>query len=421
MKAQHERLALLGGEPTVVAPMPHFRWPRITEHVREAVLRQLDSSISIADSSGIIARFEKRFAGYHGIEFGLLHSTGTSALLAMYYAAGLQPGDEVICPCYTFPATVSPLAILGAVPVFCDCGPDSNIDPAKIEPLISRRTKAIIVTHMWGRSCEMAQIAKIARSYNLRLFEDCSHAHGARYGGQLVGTFGDAAAWSLQAQKTVAAGEGGILLTNDEELYARAVLLGHSNKRAKKDIATSSPLASFALTGYGLKLRAHPLAVAIADCMLDDLEEVLAERGQAAAELTSRLSGLSCLRLPDDDNRRNSWYSYCFQYAPKEGETTIDLLLDAIHAEGLHEVDRPGSTRPLHREPLFRSPTEVFAWASPTRSLPGSFPAADETYATSLKLPVWNDLDGEHIFSQYCVGLQKVLVNRAELAERAMR
>ncbi len=119
----------------------------------------------------------------------------------MYEGLGLGLDDEVICPTYTFFATVSPLMSTGSHPVFCDCRMDGNIDPDEIIRNITPKTKAVIVTHMWGIPCEMDVIQEICLQNNLALLEDCSHAHGASYGGKKVGTFGTAAAWSLQGQK----------------------------------------------------------------------------------------------------------------------------------------------------------------------------------------------------------------------------
>jgi dTDP-4-amino-4,6-dideoxygalactose transaminase len=139
----------------------------------------------------------------------------------------------------------------------------------EIEKKITDKTKAIVVTHMWGIPCDMDAITVIAKKHNLRLLEDCSHAHGAKFNEQKVGTFGDAAVWSLQGQKTVTGGEGGILLTDDGEIHTRALLLGQYNKRCKQEIPRDHPLYQYALTGFGLKLRAHPLAIAMADQQFD--------------------------------------------------------------------------------------------------------------------------------------------------------
>ncbi len=218
------KLAILGGPKTITRPAPHFPWPVITASVEMAVKKQLHESVSIYDRSGIIAQFENVFAKYHRKKFSLLISSGTAAIHSMFVGAGFKPGDEIICPAYTFYATATPLFHLGAIPVLCDSDETGNIDPNKIERLITSRTKGIIVTHMWGIPCKIDEILSLCRKHNLLLFEDASHTHGAKYKNKLAGTWGDAAAWSLQGQKIITGGEGGILLTDNQEIYYKALL-----------------------------------------------------------------------------------------------------------------------------------------------------------------------------------------------------
>jgi dTDP-4-amino-4,6-dideoxygalactose transaminase len=413
-------LAIFGGTPVIAQPPPHFKWPPINDKVRRAVNDQLERSISIYDRSGIFAKFESRFADYHARRYGLLHSSGTLALLAMYFGANLCPGDEVICPTYTFHATVSPLVLLGVTPVFCDCLPDGNIDPDGIAPLISAKTKAIVVTHMWGVPCDMDRIVPLARARGLLLFEDCSHAHGAQYQGRHVGTFGDAAAWSLQGPKTISGGEGGILLTDHEELFHRALVLGHYNKRCDQELPLNHPLRQFVLTGFGLKSRAHPLAIAIADCIMDDLDEILARRAEYAHYMLQRLSDYDCIVVPNLEGRKPSWYAFPFQYLPDRlSRVQPSVLHRAMHAEGLYELDRPKSTRPIHDQGLFRRPELAFAWLKPNTVIHTgrSFPQAEFVHEHQFKMPVWSAPSDRSVVQQYCDGIQKVLDNAAALTQ----
>lgn len=197
------RLAINGGEKTVKINRPHYVWPPITERTREAVLKQLDESISIYDRSGIIEKLEDRFARYHGKKHALLTNSGTSALYSMYVGADLKEGDEVICPAYTFYATITPLFFTEAIPVLADSRIDGNIDPQDMERKITENTRGIVITHMWGLPCDMDAITDIARQHNLMLFEDASHAHGATYKDRKTGTFGDASAFKFTSTKNV--------------------------------------------------------------------------------------------------------------------------------------------------------------------------------------------------------------------------
>jgi hypothetical protein len=172
-------LALLGGPTTVTQDGPHFRWPPVTATTTAAVTRQLHDSISLYDRSGVIAELEGALESYHGRAHAVLASSGTAALHAMY-AATLRPGDEVIVPAYTFFATVTPLLHLGVRPVLADCDANGNLDPAYVQSRITSRTRAIVVTHLWGIPADMAALGDLAQAGGLHLFEDASHAHGAQ-------------------------------------------------------------------------------------------------------------------------------------------------------------------------------------------------------------------------------------------------
>lgn len=242
-------LAIDGGEPALSRTI-RYCWPKLTARSEELVLAQLYSGeLSVYDRSGVIAAFEDEFAAMHGGAYGLVTSSGTAALHSCFYSLGIGPGDEVRCPTYTFFATALPLFQLGALPVLVDCNRDGSISIDSANGLLGSRTKALVVTHMWGLPCDMDAVASFCARQHLALVEDCSHAHGATYKGRLVGTFGEAAAWSLQTQKLVAAGEGGIMLTSDRQVYDRAQLLGHFNKRAQEEMDPTGPLYKFATTG----------------------------------------------------------------------------------------------------------------------------------------------------------------------------
>jgi perosamine synthetase len=144
------RPAILGGKKIIDENDARFIWPKITDKTIKALLEQLKSSISIYDRSGIFETFENEFANYHNRKYALLSNSGTSAIFSMFEGIDLRIGDEVICPVYTFHASVSPLMYLGAVPIFCDCDESGSITVAEIIKRRSAKTKAVVVTHMWG-------------------------------------------------------------------------------------------------------------------------------------------------------------------------------------------------------------------------------------------------------------------------------
>jgi len=387
-----------------------YSWPPISQDSEIAVTNQLrKGEISIYDRSGVFKEFEDKFKDYHQRKYALLTNSGTSALFSAYEGLNLQPGDEVIVPVYTFFATASPLFQFGVKPVLCDCLPDGNIDPRAIAKKITARTKAIVITHMWGVPCEMDEIVAISQQYNFPLIEDCSHAHGARYKNQLVGTFGAAAIWSLQGQKIITAGEGGILLTNDEEIYTRAQLHGHYNKRCQQEIRSEHSLYKFATTGFGLKLRAHPLAIALANQQFDHLDRWLAYKNHYAELIIKELADIPFLQMPVFTNKTPAWYALTLKYDETRSGCSIDEFVKQLHAHGLNEIERPKSTRPLHQLPLFQTPElAIPRFYKENGSVTEAYPMADKIYNTLLKMPVWAQAEDEVIVKKYIAGIKAV-------------
>lgn len=406
------RLAIMGGKKTVTFPAPHFPWPIITKSVEKAVVTQLYKTVSIYNRSDIFERFENAFAAWYGVKHALLMSSGTAALHSMFVGAGIVSGDEVICPAYTFYATVTPLFQIGAIPVLSDCTPSGNLDPKKLERLLTKKTRAVVVTHMWGVPADMDAIVAFCKKHKLLLFEDCSHAHGATYHGKPVGTFGDAAAFSLQGQKIITGGEGGMLITNSDEVYYRAMLFGHYNKRCFQEIPKDHPLHQYAMTGMGLKLRAHPLAVAIAEEQFSHLPEFLKQKRQFARYMQKQLAGVSGIRLPVIPHHADpSWYAFVIQYVPQEvGDMPVKTFLTALQAEGCFEADMPGSTCPLNFLPLFQHPEAIYpSYKNKVRYHVGDFPQAEHFFASAIKFPVWTNKKDMAIVKQYVLAIKKVL------------
>lgn len=211
-------LAIEGGEKTVTK---HFPWPIYDEAEVQAVAAVIQSGKwGNPDCSDVVEDFEKEFAAYCGSKYAVSCVNGSVSLRLALIACGVRPGDEVIVPPYTFIATASTVVEANCVPVFVDIDPETyNLDTKAIEAAITPRTKAIIPVHFGGQACDMDAIMAIARKHNLRVIEDAAHAHGAEYKGRKLGSIGDAGSFSFQSSKNLTAGEGGIVVTNDEELY----------------------------------------------------------------------------------------------------------------------------------------------------------------------------------------------------------
>lgn len=411
-------LALLGGTPLIDQPGPHFTWPPIGETTRSAVTRQLDTSISIYDRSGIVGALEDRLCGYLGVGHVVLTSSGTAGLHSAYAACGIGVGDEVIVPAYTFLATATPLFHLGATPVLADCDATGNLDPAAAAAAITARTKAIMVTHLWGRPADLPALRALAEQHDIALLEDASHAHGAAVDGCKVGTWSRAAVFSLNGPKPLSAGEGGFVATDDDEVFYRLLLHGHYNKRCRTEIPAGHPLYRFATTGMGLKHRIHPLAAAIALDQLDHLDEYLTGRDRIANDLIEVLREVPGIGVPEAAARtRCSWYGMPLQYRPDELDgLPVERFYQALRAEGCHEADRPGATCPLNLHPLFQDPGPLFpSYHGSFGYAPGDFPIAEHVHRHTIKLPVWHRQEDLALARGYATAIAKVSAHHRDL------
>lgn len=290
----------------------------------------------------------------------------------------------------------------GVKPVFCDVTQDGNISPTAIEKAITAKTKAVVVTHVWGIPCDMHAILAILDSRkDILLFEDCSHAHGARINGRHVGSFGDGAVWSLQGQRIVTGGEGGIAVTKHADFHYRQLIWGHYNKRCKAEIPANHPLHAFILTGAGLKHRAHPLAVAVTLYQLCSLDEFHAQKTRYAHQMARELGHIPFLEMPSlhrvgAATCEPAWYAFVMRFKSSKAPNglTREKFVEEINARGLKDVDIPRSTGLLHREPLFNTPEVLFPHlyskesANLSRSQ-GDFENAQQFYDEAIELPVY--------------------------------
>ncbi|MFI0421219.1 DegT/DnrJ/EryC1/StrS family aminotransferase [Spongiactinospora sp. 9N601] len=377
--------------------MTSLTWPPIDDEVRAAILAQLEVTTSIYDRSGIIARVEDAFAARHHARHALLTSSGTAALHSAYYALGLGPGDEAIVQDYTFFATATPLLQLGVTPVPADVTPDGALDLERAADLITPATRVVVITHMWGHPQDMRAMRVWCDNRGLALIEDCSHAHGAMRDGLSVGELADAACWSLQGKKTITAGEGGILTTPHRELYERATLLGHFNKRALAEVRPDSELYRYAETGLGLKYRAHPLGLAMAEIYLNRLDDWLAVRRHHAVrfeEILADRPGITVL-TPTGPRHTATFYAFVFAIDAARAGFTRDELLQALTTAGCQAFETCDAMRPLHTYPAFTRPlspvTEYQAAALRT-----GFPISDRLAACAVRvdLPALDDEAG---------------------------
>lgn len=420
------KLALFGGKKAVVTSFSS-RWPGYTEtdakEIYDLVLKDLTFDYKLGD---IISNFEEDFCSYHNMKHSLSVNSGTSALLSAYFGLGIGTGDEVICPTYTFITSVTPLFLLNAVPILCDASlTDSNIDVDKIESLISSKTKAISVTHLWGHPVDMDKILNIANKYNLKIIEDCSHAHGATYNNKKVGTFGDVSVFSVGSYKTITGGMGGILMTDSQEIYDRACLLGHFRPRSKMTVKTEF-YKKFHTTGFGGNLRITPIAAKLAHNKFKQIDDLIHNKKENFEQLNKGISNLPGIQVPKTklNCTRGSWYGYKLLYYPEKLKgLKKDVFIKALNAEGvlLKNPDSP----PLHNLALFQTTDDkLYNYNSMNNynglSRPvykdGDLPISEEIFERSISLSAqYFHVREEELMSQYIEAFHKVINNYQEL------
>ena len=281
--------ALLGGSPAVnlssfgnmvgskdkgLVEEDLFKWPIITEEDEEAVLDVMRHENM--SGTNITRAFESEFAAWMGVDHCLAYPNGTMAILASIYAAGVRRGDEIICPSMTYWGSCTQALQLGAVVVFADIKLGTLcIDETDIEHRITPRTKAIVAVHYAGYPCAMDKICAIAKKHGIKVIEDVSHAHGGTYKGQKVGTFGDVAAMSVMSGKSLAAGEGGLLITNDRRILETAILFTHYESQDRLTIEELKATAG--IPHSGSKARMAQICAAIGRVQLSHYDERMAE------------------------------------------------------------------------------------------------------------------------------------------------
>jgi 3-amino-5-hydroxybenzoate synthase len=339
-------LALLGGQQTKTKPFP--TWPQYDEAEMQALRDVLESRLWWRTPGTQTLQFEQDFAAMHGAKYGIAVTNGTHAIEVALDALGVGFGDEVIVPDYTFVATGSAVLSLGALPVLVDVDRDTyNVDPAKVRVAITPRTKAIIAVHIGGLPADMDELAKIAAAHDLPIIEDSAHAHGSEWRGKRVGALGLAGTFSFQASKTMTAGEGGIVITNDPQ-FERAA-------RSIQDCGRMPGRPFYDHVIYGSNYRLSEWQGAVLGVQLKRLDAQTKLRHHNACLLDGvlrEIDGITPQRM-DAHCTRNGHYLYMFHYNPASfGGLPPARFIEALSAEG---VPTHISYPPLHSLEVFTS------------------------------------------------------------------
>jgi perosamine synthetase len=297
----------------------------------------------ISSAGKYISRFEQGFAEYCGCKHGIATTSGTTALHLALAALKIGKGDEVILPSFTMAACVFAVVYTGAKPVLVDSEPETwNMDVTQIERKITPRTKAIMPVHIYGHPCDMEPITEIARKHHLYVIEDAAEAHGAEYKDRKAGSIGDVGCFSFYANKIITTGEGGMIVTSDDEIADRA--------RRLKDQAFSRE-RRFLHTEIGFNYRMTNIQAAIGLAQLENIERLVEARRRNAALYYSTLKGIPGLTLPVEKSwARNVYWMYSV-VIEKEFGMSRDELMAFLKQKG---VDTRTFFIPMHVQPAFR-------------------------------------------------------------------
>jgi len=383
---------------TAVTPLRELdRWRQIGEE-EARVAYEMTLKNELSGGTEQVRAFEQEFREFAGLKHAITVINGTAALWSAMYGCKVGPGDEVICPVYTWLCSVTPAPMLGARPVFCDVDPKTMLmDPADVRRRITPRTRAIVAVHLWGWVCDMDALIEISRETGIPIIEDCSHAHGATYKGRMTGSIGRVGAWSMQGSKAVSAGEGGVVATDDDEVFDRSCMIGQVNRVAGLDLV-SPRYQRYQPLGLGIKFRAHPLGIGIARVQLRKLPQLNAGRGGFVKAVEAGLAEIPGLKpIPTaPGSERGGYYGFPVLFQPEElPGTTRDRYLQALQDHGVPAGPSPYDL--LHRLPYFAEGMDIFGEGRGSMCgdyagyKEGDFPGAEEMFRNLVFLPVLTD------------------------------
>jgi dTDP-4-amino-4,6-dideoxygalactose transaminase len=348
---QMAKLAINGGNK--VRTREFFPWPyydqRDLKYVEEVIRsRAWFAGMRGADPGTKTAEFEKKFAQYHDASYGVACANGSVAIEIALRAAGVGVGDEVIVPALTFIATVSAVLAVNAIPVLVDTIYDTQcVNPDEIEKAITDRTKAIIPVHYGGFVCDMDRIIEIAQRHKLIVIADAAHAHGAIYKGKKLGSICDAATFSFQASKTMTAGEGGIIVTNNSELAEKCIQYRSCGRHEGE--------SWYIHYVFPMNYRITELQSAVLLAQLERLDEQLKRKNENAHYLAKKFRDIDGIGpVPGDGNTDvNGYYLYLLQYDKEEfAGVSRNNFVEALNAEGI--PCHIGYPWPLSKNPIFQ-------------------------------------------------------------------
>lgn len=351
-------LALRGGSP--VREKPFHPWPVSDEKEERALLDVLRSGKWWRFAFGVgsemaapeeaersqVVQFQEEFARHHDCKYGIAAANGTGTLEMGIRAMGLEIGDEIIVPAYTYIASASCVLQNNCLPIFVDVHPDTyNIDPTRIEEAISDRTRAITVVHFGGQLADLDGVNEVASKHGLPVIEDAAHAHGCEWRGKRAGSLGLFSSFSFQESKNMTSGEGGIVCTDDDEIATQCDSMLWAGRRVGR------PWYEFHRLGWNYRMTEFQAAILRAQ--LSRLDEQVVHRETRATYLSGllqQIDGVSPL-VHDERCTRHGYHIYMFRYDEPSVGVFRARFLEALAAEGVPASG--GYAFPLYKNPMF--------------------------------------------------------------------
>jgi dTDP-4-amino-4,6-dideoxygalactose transaminase len=392
-------LALLGGEPVGAPPKP--RYPQFTQQARAKVdtLLQAGPMVGLSKDHPQVEEAEAVIAGWHGVRRCLTTASGHAALHAALIGLEITGGAEVITTPYTWGASVSPILHNDAVPVFADVDPERGLlDPASVEAAVGPRTEAILAVHIYGQPADMTALRAVADRHGLALIEDGSQAHGARHRGGRVGGFGDAAGFSCMGGKLLATTEAGYLVTNQEDVYWKAVISCQHAGNNEQPGRASEPDFPTELRQYiDPLIYTHRVSVINALLMVEQLtklDEENAARARNRARLLDGIAGVGSVAAPRYEDCDPVFHMVSLSFVPEHAGVSKDTYVSALQAEGAPVFSY--ITTPLHKLDRLQADTRApkVMWTDRIRRAgidyaSAELPGCERKVASSIEM-AWN-------------------------------
>lgn len=336
-----------------------------------------------------VQQFEKEFAAFVGAKHAVAVNSCTAALFLALKAKGIGPGDEVITSPLTFSSTANTIIHTGATPVFADIDENTlNIDPVKLEAAVTPQTKAVVPVHFGGQSCDMDAILAIAQNHGLLVLEDAAHAVYTTYKQRMIGSIGDATAFSFYATKNLATGEGGMLTTDDEELADKIRVLSlHGMSKAAWNRYSSNGSWYYEVESPGYKMNMFDLQAALGLHQLKRLDDMQKRREEIAGRYQTAFQQIPGLITPFvHDDGRHAWHLYVLQVDDKKAGVTRSEMITALKDE--YNIGTSVHFIPVHIHPYYQ---KQFGYKE------ADFPNAMNYYKRTLSLPLYPSMSDDDV------------------------